>query len=239
VDSYNNLRFELDPRAEANIEDEVIAWGIVCVQRKPRPTNEALTVDASCVENDQARINFFERHGFKRQTSRVLHLARPLATPIASPTLPPGFAIHSVTSRKEADDLAALHRAAFGTPHMTTERRLVMMSTPEYDPQLDLVAVAPDGQLAAYCMVSISAEENSRTGRNDGYTDPVATHPQFRRMGLARALVLTGLNLLRERGMNTAKLSTSSENMAMQRVACSVGFEIESTTVWFSKPVEG
>jgi len=238
VDSFDNLRFEFDPQVEHDIENEIVAWGIECVQRKPRTTDEAVHVDASCAEDDQARINFFERHGFERQTSRVLHMARPLATPIAAPTLPPGFTIRSVTGIEEAQALAALHRGAFRTQHMTKERRLSIMTTPEYDPQLDLVAVAPDRELAAYCMVSISADENSRTGRNDGYTDPVATHARFQRMGLARALVLTGLGLLRERGMDTAKLSTSSENTAMQHTARSVGFEVESTTLWFSKPVK-
>ena len=169
----------------------------------------------------------------------MLHITRPLAAPVDPPTSPPGFTIRCVTGIEEADALAALHRAAFGTPHMTRERRLSMMTTPEYDPQGDLVAVAPDGELAAYCMVSISADENARTGRNDGYTDPIATHWRFQRKGLARALLLSGLRLLRERGMDTAKLSTSSKNAAMQHTARSIGFAIESTTLLFSKRIEG
>jgi ribosomal protein S18 acetylase RimI-like enzyme len=120
---------------------------------------------------------------------------------------------------------------------MTTEERLSMMTTPEYDPSLDLVAVAPGGALAAYCMCYISAEENARTGRNNGCTDPVATHPRFQRLGLARALLLHGLRLLRARGMDFARLGTSSDNIAMQRAAQSVGFRLEFANVWFEKPL--
>ena len=85
--------------------------------------------------------------------------------------------------------------------------------------------------------LSISREQNRRSGRNEGSTDPVATHPHFQRLGLARALLLTGLHKLKQRGMQTAVLGTSSENTAMQRAAQSVGFEVTATTLWFAKPV--
>ncbi len=112
-----------------------------------------------------------------------------------------------------------------------------MMSGTDYDPHLDLVMVGPDGRLAAYCMCQIFQEENARTGRNEGYTDPVATHPEYQRRGLARALLLTGLRLLQERGVETALMGTSSENVKMQRAAEAVGFRVKSSTVWFVKPV--
>jgi mycothiol synthase len=133
-------------------------------------------------------------------------------------------------------EVVVLHRAAFGTPHMTIEGQLSWMRMPEYDPTLDLVAVAPDGALAAYVLCSISKEENLLTGRRVGYTDPVATHPKFQGRGLAKALLVTGLNLLRQRGMEVAGLGTGSWNMAMQATAKSVGYRVASTTILFEKP---
>jgi mycothiol synthase len=103
-------------------------------------------------------------------------------------------------------EVVVLHRAAFGTPHMTIEGQLSWMRMPEYDPTLDLVAVAPDGALAAYVLCSISEQENLLAGRRVGYTDSVATHPKFQRRGLAKALLVKGLNLLRQRGMEIAGL---------------------------------
>ena len=78
--------------------------------------------------------------------------------------------------------------------------------------------------------------ERSRSD-NEGYTDPVATHPAFQRRGLARALLLTGLQLLKQRGVDTAVLSTWGENTAMQQTAKSVGFGVQSTTILFAKQV--
>jgi len=150
---------------------------------------------------------------------------------ISYPELPPGFVIRPLTGKQEAEAVAAMHRASLGTEYMTTENRLIIMSTSGYDPTLDLVAVAPDGSIAANCICSV----NPQTGI--GFTDPISTHPQFQRMGLARALLLTGLMLLKERGMTYARLGTSGENIRMQKTAEAAGFRIESKTIWFSKEV--
>jgi len=236
VDSYNNLSFEYQ-EANSDLQAEIVQWGVECIKRKPHRVEEPLTLDASCREEDRDRIALLERHGFVRQAVRSLHLARPLREPIPQPTLPAGFEIRTLKGRDEVEEWVRLHRAAFGTERMTIEERLAMMSGTDYSPELDLVMTGPDGRLAAYCMCQIFREENARTGRNEGYTDPVATHPECQGRGLAKALLLTGLHLLQERGVETALMGTSSENETMQRAAMAVGFRVKSTTVWFAKPV--
>ncbi len=238
VDHYCNLLFEFTPQDwTSGIEAEIIAWGETCIHRAMQESGELLTLDASCREGNDERVSFLERHGFVRQEIRSLGLARPLDAPIPTPQLPAGFSMRHVAGEQEAEALAALCRAAHGSDNMTVEERLAMMRGPDYDAELDLLAVAPDGRLAASCMVLISQEENVRAGRNVGYTDPVVTHPDFQRRGLAKALILTGLRMLRQRGVDAAILGTRSDNIAMQRTAASVGFQITSSTLWFSKPV--
>lgn len=238
VDAYQNLRFEFDQQAlQADIESEIMAWGEACIQHVMQTSSETLTLDASCRDDDAQRRAFLERHGFVMQDIRSLQMVRSLNEPMPSPQLPAGFSIRHVVGEQEVDALVALHRAAFGTENMTVENRLAMMRVPEYEAALDLLAVAPDGTLAAYCMCSISQEDNERTGRQEGYTDPVATHPDYQRLGLAQALLLTGFHELKKRGMETAVLGTSSQNIAMQRTAEAVGFQVQSTKLWFSKPV--
>jgi len=238
VDHYDNLRFELAPVCVSPaMEAEIVAWGEACLRRAMREHGDERTLDASCREDDAEKVAFFLRHGFAMQEMRSLRMTRPLAEPIPAPRLPEGFTIRHVTGEAEAGALVALHRAAFDSQEMTLEERLAMMRATEYEPQLDLVAIAPEGAYAAYCMCSISREENERSGRSEGYTDPLATHPAYRRRGLARALLLTGMRALEQRGIQTAVLGTSSENFAMQRAARAVGFRIQSATCWFSKTV--
>jgi len=238
VDHYNNLRFEMDQQAaHPDTESEIVTWGVECIRRAMQERGESLTLDASCRDDDTERIALLEQHGFVRQKMRSLQMVRSLNEPIPTPPVPAGFSVRHVAGEREVKALVALHRAAFGTEKMTIEERLAMMRVPEYDSELDLLAIAPDGRFAANCMCSISREENEHTGRNEGYTDPVATHPDFRRRGLARALLLTGFHRLKQRGVDTAVLGTSSENVAMQGTAKAVGFRTQSTTLWFAKPV--
>ena len=81
---------------------------------------------------------------FVKQRVVTIHMKRNLSEPIPEFELPQGFQIRSVKGIEEAEAIANTHRAAFGTDYMTTENRLVIMNTSEYDPSLDLVVVAPD-----------------------------------------------------------------------------------------------
>jgi ribosomal protein S18 acetylase RimI-like enzyme len=240
VDHYDNLVFEADwRRADDWLEGEIIAWGLACVQRGKPADGFPCSLDASCREDDLSRVALLERNHFIRQELRSLHFTRPLAEPIALPVLPEGFSLRPVDGAVETQAWVALHRAAFGTENMTEEERLAMTQSPDYDPVLDLVAVAPDGRLAGYCSCSFNRSENQAAGRSVGYADPVAVHPDFQRLGLAKALLLAGLHALKQHGIETAALGTSSENIGMQRAAESAGFCLESVMLWFSRAVMG
>jgi ribosomal protein S18 acetylase RimI-like enzyme len=152
--------------------------------------------------------------------------------------LPAGFTIRHVAGEHEVENLVELHRAAFGTENMTVAYRLAMMRVPDYDPSLDLIAVAPDGRMASFCVGTIPAQENALNGHKDGWLDPIGTRPEFQRRGLARALLLTGLNLLNQRGMETATTNTWEENLAMRRTAESAGFSVVAKTIWLAKQLD-
>ncbi|MGH2593012.1 MAG: GNAT family N-acetyltransferase [Anaerolineae bacterium] len=234
--SRGYMLFEVAPHEfGGEIEAQMIAWSVERMRRSRY--SECTTLDTSCRDDNAARIALLERHGFVIQAERTLRMVRRLDEPIPAPRLPAGFNVRHVAGEREVEAYVALHRAAFGTQNMTVERRLAIMRAPDYDAELDLIAVAPDGAWAGFCVCQINREENARTRRNEGWTEPVGTHPEFRQRGLARALLLTGLSLLKQRGVDAALLGTSSANVAMQRAAESVGFRPLSTIAWFSKPI--
>jgi len=236
VDPFNNLCFELDPaRSGPALEEALFAWAAACRRLSAGPPVQPTRLDASCPAERGERVALLKRFGFELQAERALHMVRTLKGQIPEPVLPPGFYIRPAAGEQEAEALAALHRAAFGSEYMTAERRLAIMHTPDYEPALDLVAVAPNGDLAAYCIVSISDKQGAPPGQLEGATDPVATHPAYRRLGLAKALLLSGLQLLKRRDAGFARLGASSENYPMQRAAEAAGFKVESTTLHFSK----
>jgi len=239
VSRYQNLVDAFDAaRFSPEIEKELVAWAVAAQQKRELASGEAGTLDASSLETDLPRIAFLERHGFERLMDSSLLLARALDEHIPEPRLPDGFMIRPLSGEAKLDAYVALHRTAFGSENMTIAYRQAIMHAPDYIPELDLVAVAPGGELAALCVCQIFPDDTARAGGlKEGWTDPVSTHPAYRRQGLAQALILTGMHLFRERGIDTALLGTSSENAAMLALAGSLGFHTASNTLWYSKKI--
>lgn len=239
VSSYQNLVNVFDADLfSLDIENEVVNWAVAAIRQRNKQNNQDNPLDASAYESDLERQLFLERHGFERQEESSIKMRRSLDLPIPEPRLPPGFQIRSLHGEAELEAYVALHQAAFGTENMTVEFRRTIMSAPDFIPDLDLVVVTPDGRLAAFCVCQIFPEDMQFAGgQKEGLTDPVGTHPAYQRLGLAKALMLTGMRLLKEHGMDFALLGTSSMNIAMQRAAESVGFQKISNTFWYRRPV--
>jgi ribosomal protein S18 acetylase RimI-like enzyme len=242
VDPHHILRLEVAPQAwGGGLEAALVDWGEACVRRmaaaQETGAHTRLNLQASCHPDDAQRQAFLAKWGFQRTPIETIYMRRPLEEPIPNPEIPSGFTIRPLEGHSEVAALVALHCAAFGAGHMTEEERWTIMSEPEYDPELDLVAISPGGDLAAYCSWYISQEENVLTGLQVGYSDLIATHPDYRRHGLARALLRTGLSLLHARGMKEASLNTRSDNLAMLAAASSVGFIETRRKSWYIRPV--
>lgn len=243
LDRYANLWFEWAPAAGADLAAAMIAWGETCLRRAAAAGAEGpARLDTNCRLDRREQIALLERHGFQADSSQTLRMARSLDAPLPAPELPAGFSLRPVAGEAEAPAVVELHRAAFGTLHMTLEERLASMRVPGYLPEGDLVVVAPDGSLAGYCMAAIEEAPGELPGGPAGgalgLTDPVAVHPAYQGRGLARALLLAGCRLLQTQGIREARLSTTSDNLAMQRAAAAVGFAVCAVVAWFSRPVD-
>lgn len=183
-----------------------------------------------------AYLETLERLGFVPEDAHVLLLTRSLADPIPEPVLPPGFTVRPVRGEDEVEAYVALHREAFGTEIMTLARRLEIMRDADYVPEIDLVAVAPDGTLAAFVRGWVEGEMNLRLGQRQAWTDPVGTRPAFRRLGLSRALFHAAFRRLKERGIVQTKLGTGSWNTSAQAAFQSVGFRRRYRLRRFARP---
>jgi mycothiol synthase len=234
-----SVTFEIAPGSkEKSLAKQVIAWAEASARQACQAQNGVFLLETSASSDNVKRIGLLEMFGFERQAGGTVHMERSLADPMEKPCLPAGFSIRPIRGESEAADWVSLHRAALGTENMTVEYKLAMMRTPHYDPAMDLVALAPGGALAAYCVCFIDVAQNALIGHRNGHTDPIATHPVFQRRGLSRALLLSGLTLLKERGMDAACLGTSSQNIAMLHTAGSVGFRITKNIFWYNKSIQ-
>jgi ribosomal protein S18 acetylase RimI-like enzyme len=229
---------EMVPPAAPDLFPRMVAWASEQLLVVPPVEIKQPALEMRCREHDTFWFDLLEKQGFDQREKVAVHMKRSLLIPLSEPVLPDGFIIRAILGEQEVAAHVALHRAAWGTENMTVEYRLSMMRTPSYDRTLDLVVVAPDGRLAAYAMCYISPEENELSGRQDGYIDPIATHPDFQRRGLAKALMAAGMKLLYTRGMETARLSTGSDNVAMQHAAAGAGFRVDFRTIRLVKHLD-
>jgi mycothiol synthase len=91
-------------------------------------------------------------------------------------------------------------------------------------PELDLVAVAPDGTLAGFCVCWITPPLAARGGARVAQVEPMGVRPEYRRLGLGRALLREGF--LRTRALGAARIDvdTYSTSEPALRSYESVGF---------------
>jgi len=160
-------------------------------------------VGEEAADDDPETIRILSREGYERQEMYFNCYHRDLREPVPAPVLPTGFTIRPIAGEAEAAMRAALQRDAFlpkgsKTYEEGTLRQLAVMKMPQYDQELDLMVMAPDGTPAAGCICWVDPVNRV------GLFEPVGTRPQFRRQGLATALMLAGLQRLRERGMQVA-----------------------------------
>jgi GNAT superfamily N-acetyltransferase len=233
--TWRSLHFFVAPGpAGRGVPSAVLDWAEEAARAYP-PAEGRSALRVRPRDTDDDLIVLLVARGFVREDWRTLRFGRDLRVPIPTPRVPPGYAIRHLAGESELEAYAAMHREAFGTPHMTAERRRRLLREPGYVPQLDLVAVAPDGELAAFVYCSVDHEENGRLPVTQGWTDPIGTRPVHRHRGLATALVLEGFRRLRDRRVDRAYLGTGDANTALHGVCAAVGYRLEHAVLSYAK----
>ncbi len=212
---YFDLQIHPEHRGQG-LEAEMLDW----IKVRARQSGAGrLSTDVGVYDDDLGQLAELQRRGFARAGGDGLLLLRPLDEPIDNPALPSGFALRPVSGPAEAPQRAAAHRDAFHPSRITAKAYRRLMHTPGYVPQLDLVAVAADGTFGAFCL-----------GWLDGANrvaefEPVGTRAAFRRMGLARAVLLEGLRRMKTLEAQSAVVGpVNGDDEAVTGLYAAVGF---------------
>ncbi len=232
----DDFSMDLQVRPDARwrgIEDEMFAWAETrwceSMDDPAIPREHKRDLFTGVLADDAPRIAFLERHGFARGDKPYLRFARSLSEPIPDPRLPNGFSVRGVAGEHEITNRASAHREAFHPSRVTDEGYARLMRMSEYDRDLDVVAVSPDGVIAAYAMCWIDRANKV------GEFEPVGTRPAFQRQGLARAALLEGMARMKARGAETALVATGGSNASAVRLYESVGFRVVNQELTFTK----
>jgi ribosomal protein S18 acetylase RimI-like enzyme len=202
-------------------EREVIAW------LEEEAEGDVLSLYA--LELDRERIELLGALGYARSESYkwyAYHL-RELDDDLGEPDVPDGFRLHTVDGEEDFRKRVALHRAVWAPSRVTEEvYRRVTRAWP-YRADLDCVAEAPDGSFAAYVLCWYD------DANGVGLFEPVGTHPDFRRRGLAAAVCRYAFRRLREQNATHA-LVLAADDAAIALYE-SIGFRRYTRIVEFRK----
>jgi len=165
-------------------------------------------------------------------------MVRPLGEPIPDLPLPDGLEVRPVEAghkRRIFDALNEAFRDHWGHREMTEEDFQSWNGWPMATPHLWQVAWA-DGEVAGMVLNTIIPEDNQQFGVLRGWTDPICVRRPWRKRGLARALIMRSLRLLKEQGMTEGALGVDTQNLSgALRLYESCGFRAHNSSTTMRK----
>ncbi|HET9493841.1 MAG TPA: GNAT family N-acetyltransferase [Chloroflexia bacterium] len=181
-------------------------------------------------EHDTMRHDVLAHRGYTRGEVPEYQRRRPLHMPIPDAPVAPGYTIRALGDVDEHPARSWVSWKAFH-PDEPDDRyegwewyRNVQRA-PLYRRDLDLVAVAPDGEFASFCTVWF--DDVTRTGT----FEPVGTAPAHQRRGLSKAVMCEGLRRLVRLGATMAYVGSYSP--VAHAAYASVGFtEYDVSEPW-------
>src|ERR1700722_13887529 len=210
------LAYQVHP-AHASLVDEVIGW----YDRTAAGTQRRVLPCAP----DEFALKRWAAHGYETDLASLgdagtwTQLNERDLTDVEQPALPDGFRFRTA-SEAGAEAAVQAHLDAWTPSTYTAEGYQGVRQTAAYRGDLHILVEAPDGTMASSTIMWL--DEANKTAE----FEPVGTQPDYRRLGLPRAMLLHGMHLARAAGatrMTVACLGTPGHPKA-RALYYSVGF---------------
>jgi predicted N-acetyltransferase YhbS len=145
-----------------------------------------------------------KRTDFSEEHSRLV-----LDQPIAEPILPEGFSLKSLADENDFIKINRVLWRGFNHPGPAPEEhvqsRREAQRAPNFRKDLNIVVVAPEGHFVSYSGIWVVKANRV------AYIEPVATDPDYRRMGLGKAAVLECVHRSAALGAEVAWVGSGQE----------------------------
>ncbi len=227
------------PDVESGLFPRALEWADARSRAARGTPHERSAWYVHVLADQEARLRALEADGFACQAdvgedswSRVL-LRRAAATP-APPAIPPGFSIRTLAGAAEVEAYVDMHRAAFDTKNMTPEWRRRTLAAAHHVAEADLVAVAPNGRLAGFCVGWLLPGEHAV-----GQVEPLGVLWDYRELGLGAALLTECIRRLMARGASSVLVETDTYRTPALGLYENAGFELKRDVLVYRKDVEG
>ncbi|MGN9785836.1 GNAT family N-acetyltransferase [Nonomuraea sp. ZG12] len=220
IELPGHLELAVDP-GRPELADEVLGW----FEETVRDADRSVVVSSS----ETHLVEALERRGYLRADGGpfFVHLSRDLQA-LPEIRLPAGYVARAVGDEDVPGRVLA-HRAAFHPSRVSVESYSAVRVAWPYRRDLDRCVVAPDGSVAAYCLLWL--DEAAGAAR----IEPVGTVPEHRGRGLAGAACSAGLRAARAAGAELAVVAPRGDDAypVPARLYRGLGFQDRARSLHF------
>ncbi len=143
--------------------------------------------------------------------------------------------------RGEEDKLAQIQNRSFaehwGYNPNTVEEIIYRTNLSNSSPE-DVVLTYDGDKVTGYCWTGVTPEGEATTGERRGRIFMLGVEPDYRGKGVGKRVLLAGLAHLKSKGLRVAELTVDSENETACALYRSVGFEIQTSSLWYEKEID-
>ncbi|MBE9145144.1 GNAT family N-acetyltransferase [Planktothrix mougeotii] len=228
IDGYFGLYIHPSVRA-SNLGKQMMRWCETRIREIGQQKRCPVQLRTYSLEQQTEQNELLKQRGFNVDR-QFITMAKSLESPLSIPELPSGFKLSHIHCKQDLSAWVDLFNDSFidhwDHHELTLEQAEYWQNQPTYQPELDLVAVAPNGTFAAFCRCHLNCDQI-------GWIEWLGTRREFRKLGLGKTLLLAGLSQLQKAGVTTAKLSVDADSLTgATKLYQSVDFK--PVTPWFS-----
>lgn len=243
------LRGEVHPQHRLRgLGDFVLTWmearaGEILATR---PNNLPRYLRASTADFLDDRIALYEQHGFK-PVRYFYRMRRDLSQPIPEPRPPQGIRLAAWDPGLD-DQTMEMSNLAFrdhwgAIPYNEEAWHLLVTGHPAFRPDLTFLALKTSNgfgnPVAGYSMCRVDRETIENEGIKEGWIEELAVRQEWRRRGIASALLCASMEAMKADGLEYAGLGVDTENTTgAVRIYENLGFMAVQRGITFSKPYE-
>ena len=212
-----------------SVAKEIVLWMQNRVKEMKGDKGQEVNMKFVVDDDDEELVLLLSDLGFQKGEVEGDKQVRPMDSPVSTYSLPEGYIIRNAVIEKDFLKYREVQMAVF--PHIVSMSLdlLQLYSTASfYQEDLDIAAVDPDGKFAAFCTARI--DPLSKIAE----LEPVGTHPDHRKLGLARAVICESLKRLEKYKPSAVVILGAAPTDGARRLYESVGFVNEGARhYWF------
>lgn len=172
--------------------------------------DEGKEISLYCYDDDIDKIQALKKHGFVLHGPRENKRSYRIQEIDCEYEAPEGYTIGAFYENPDYESRAALGINVFGNPGDSVEeskgRLISLHKSKDYIRELDMGALSSDGVYAAYCI-----GWRYPGSENRGYIEPVGTHSDHRRKGLATCVIKECFQRMRDMGIDEVIIGSGVE----------------------------